>query len=257
MTTVQDVLNYLYELAPGSFAEDWDNIGLMCGRGGREVTKILVALDASLAAADEAKSRGCELAVVHHPLIFRGLKSVSDRGIEGVRAMKFLENGVSVISMHTNLDCAPGGVNDALAGLLGLKNVRVLPDGEYSNLVRWGEIEPRPLPEFLAFVKDTLGCPGLRYADGGKTVRRVAVGGGSCGEFLEKMPEIGCDTFVTADVKYHLFADAAEMGINLIDAGHFETENPVTAVLREKLAERFPETAVLLSESHGDVTRFF
>lgn len=256
MTTVQNILDFLYELAPARYAEAWDNTGLMCGMSARPVRRILVALDASLPAAEEAKRKDCDLVVVHHPLIFTSTNSVSDRSITGVRVMRYLEYGIPVISMHTNLDCAPGGVNDALAEKLGLKNVQVLREGEMTDLVRYGDVTPRTLPEFLRFVKETLDCPGLRYADGGREVRRVAVGGGSCGEFLTQLPAIGCDTFVTADVKYHQFCDAAELGVNLIDAGHFETENPVTEVLAKKLREKFPDIPVFLSDSHKDVTHF-
>ena len=111
--------------------------------------------------------------------------------------------------------------------------------------------------QFLNHVKQQLGCPGLRYVDGSKPVRRVAVGGGSCASELMDAAAAGCDTFVTADVKYNQFWDAQELGINLIDAGHFYTENPICPVLAEKLQHNFPEITVQLSQSHRDCMKFF
>lgn len=256
MPTVKNVLDFLFDLAPEHYKMDWDNVGLMCGHSDREVTKILIALDASLAVAEEAKALGCELVTVHHPLIFTITHTVSDKTLTGTRLLRYLENDLAVISMHTNLDCACGGVNDVLAERLGLQNVQVLEDGEMSHLVRYGTVPEQTLAAFLPFVKTQLSCEGLRYADGGRSVNKVAVGGGACGDYMEQLQNLGCDTFVTADVGYHRFADAAELGINLIDAGHFQTENPVVWQLRAKLAAAFPDLTVLVSENHRDVTHF-
>ena len=98
--------------------------------------------------------------------------------------------------------------------------------------------------------------PGLRYVDGGKPVRRVAVGGGSCADGMHEALEAGCDTFVTADVRYNQFWDAHDLGLNLIDAGHFYTENPVTRVLADALAKAFPDISVKISETHTDCMKY-
>lgn len=256
MASVKEILDYLYTVAPAQYKMDWDNIGLMCGHSDREVTKIMVALDASPAVAEEAKAHGCELVVVHHPLVFVTTPSVADTTLTGKRLLSYLENGIAVISMHTNLDCAPGGVNDILAQKLGLRNVQVLESGEMEHLVRYGEVEVQSLAQFVPFVKQQLGCEGLRYVDGGKQVHHVAVGGGACGEYAQQLSALGCDTFVTADVGYHRFADAQEMGISLIDAGHFETENAVCAYLAAKLRAAFPKIGVFESETHKDCIKF-
>ena len=255
MITVQNVLDFLWTLAPVAYMESWDNIGFLAGRKDAPVTKVLVALDPTAAVAEEAAALGCQLVVTHHPLIFRPAKHVTDADPTTGTLLSFLEKGVAVISMHTNLDCAPGGVNDELAAVLGLHNITVLEDGETAGLIRMGDTEPTELPDFAAFVKKTLACPGLRWADGGKPVRRVAVGGGACGDFIGRVAAAGCDTFVTADLKYHQFQDAALLGLNLIDAGHFETENPVCAVLRERLSAAFPALEVLRAR-HEDCIRF-
>ena len=253
--TVNDVLSCLWTFAPVAYKESWDNVGFLAGRKDARVTKILVALDAGADVAEEAAALGCELVVSHHPLIFHAPKHVTDADPMTGTLLSYLEKGVAVISMHTNLDCVPGGVNDVLAEKLGLHNVEVLDDGETAGLLRAGETAPAALPDFAAFVKERLNCPGLRWVDGGKPVRRVAVGGGACVGYMAVAAAAGCDTLVTADVKYHEFQEAQTRGINLIDAGHFETENPVCTVLRDKLAAAFPEIEVYLS-AHADCVHF-
>lgn len=253
--TVKNVLNALWELAPLSCKESWDNVGLMCGRMNTKVNRILVALDTDEQVAQEAQDHGCELVVTHHPLIFRGAMHITDEDTVGQTLLSFLERSLAVISMHTNLDCAEGGVNDVLARRLGLSEVTVLSDGETPGLIRCGNRKEESIDSFAAFVKSELRCPGLRFVRGNRPVRRVAVGGGSCGEFLETVHNTGCDTFVTADVKYHQFCTAKQLGLNLIDAGHFETEQPVCEVLLAALRSRFPEIEVILS-AHSDYTEF-
>ncbi len=253
--TVQTILDYLWTLAPITCKESWDNVGFLAGRKDAAVTKVLVALDPTAAVAEEAAALGCELVVTHHPLIFHAPKHVTDADPMTGTLLSFLEKGVAVISMHTNLDCAPGGVNDVLAQRLGLHNIEVLEDGETAGLLRAGETAPAALEDFAAFVKERLGCPGLRFTSGGRPVRRVAVGGGGCAGYIALAAEAGCDTFVTADVKYHEFQEAQTRGINLIDAGHFETEDPVCGVLIEKMTARFPELRVLRSD-HSDCIRY-
>jgi len=118
-------------------------------------------------------------------------------------------------------------------------------------------VEEQPLEQFLATVKEKLGCEGLRYVNCSKPVRRVAVGGGSCGGAYPEALAHGCDTLVTADVKYNQFRSAFEAGINLIDAGHFHTENPAMPVLAEKLQSAFPEIQVVFCENHRDCMKFY
>ena len=150
-----------------------------------------------------------------------------------------------------------------LARVLGLEDIQVLfptgtdRSGNPVGLLRAGVVEAQSLSDFLARVKENLHCPGLRYCDGGKPVRRVAVGGGACASELTQAAQAGCDTFVTADVKYNQFWDAQDLGVNLIDAGHFYTENPVVAVLAENLAAAFPEIPVFISKKHRDCMKFF
>ena len=263
MTTVGDVLSYVETLAPRAMKMDWDNVGLLCGGRNRPVTKILVALDPFEDVCREAARWGAELIVTHHPLIFHPLKSVTDDTAVGRAVQLLCAEGISAINAHTNLDCAPGGVNDCLAAALGLREIQVIaPSGVDElgtpwGLLRQGVVKNQPLSDFLAHVKAALRCEGLRYADGGRPVHRVAVGGGACASELMDAVNAGCDTFVTADVKYNQFWDAHDLGLNLIDAGHFATENPVVSLLAAKIASEFPEISVEISKTHRDCMKFF
>ena len=252
MATVADILAFVETLAPRDLKMDWDNVGLLCGSKHTEVTKVLVALDPFEGVCREAAEIGAQLIVTHHPLIFQAPTAITDETSIGRSIMFLCRHGISAINAHTNLDCAEGGVNDVLAAKLGLENITPIGD-----LLRMGETEEQPLPEFLSTVKERLGCKGLRYVDGGKPVRKVAVGGGSCAGGMLEAINAGCDSFVTADIKYNQFWDAHDLGLNLIDAGHFHTENPVVAVLAGKIAAAFPEVEVKISETHTDCMKFF
>lgn len=255
MITVDDILKYVETLAPRELKMDWDNVGLNCGSRSTPVTKIMVALDPFEHVCQEAAQWGADLLVTHHPLIFRPIPMVTDDAAITRGLMELVRHNISHICAHTNLDCAPGGVNDTLAATLGLKNTE--PLGAYGGMMRCGEVPEQSLAAFLAFVKEKLHCDGLRYCDGGKPVHKVAVGGGACSDGLYDAVLAGCDTFITADVKYNNFWDAKEQGLSLIDAGHFATENPVVAVLAEKIAAAFPEIEVKIAETHADCMKYY
>ncbi len=254
MTTVNDILQFVETLAPPALKMDWDNVGLLCGSKTAFVSKVLVALDPFEGVCREAAEWGAELLVTHHPLIFRPLSSVTDETAVGRAVQLLCKNGICAVNAHTNLDIASGGVNDALAEALGLKNVRVIGSAQ---LLRAGEVPKQTLEAFLSLVKSRLGCKALRYVEGGKEVCAVAVGGGSCADELQEAIAAGCDTFVTADVRYNQFWDAFDSRVNLIDAGHFYTENPVVAVLAAKIAAQFPKISVKISETHADCMKFY
>ena len=259
MTTVGEILKFIETIAPRSMKESWDNVGLNCGHRDREVTKILVALDPFTHVCREAMEFGAELLVTHHALLWNP-GFITDADTQGRNALFLIENGIAHINAHTNLDQAPGGVNDVLANSLGLENVQILnpiPGEVPYGLIRMGDVQPQSLEAFLSTVKQNLRCEGLRYVDGGKPVHKVAVGGGSCSGAMYEVAAAGCDTFVTSDIKYNGFWDAKELGLNLIDAGHFHTENPVIPVLAAKIAAAFPEITVKISETHIDCAKYY
>lgn len=259
MPTVREIEQRLFLLAPKSGAMSWDNVGQLLGDPEQEVSRVLVALDVTESVADEALEKGCQLIVAHHPVMnckWLPVQSVRSDAPQGHLLMKLLRGGISVICMHTNLDVAEGGVNDCLAEALELIDPGPLGDDE--NLCRVGTLEhPTDLRTFVRSVCRSLGCNGIRYAGAGKPVYRVAVGGGACGDYADAAALAGCDTFVTSDLTYHTFLDAAGKGINLIDAGHFPTENPVCQRLISELTSRFPALAVEKSASHREVIQYY
>jgi len=262
MTTVKDILSYLNTLAPKYMKMDWDNVGLLCGSGSQTVKTVLVALDPFEDVCQEAIEMDADLIVTHHPIIFGNLRSITDENAVGRAILSLARHGISAINAHTNLDCAPGGVNDVLAAMLGLQDVEVIKpsgtdeQGRPWGLLRMGYVPQQSLEDFLYEVKTALNCDGLRYA-GERPVKKVAVGGGSCGSALMDAYDAGCDTFVTADLKYNQFFDAVSLGMNIIDAGHFHTENPVVTYLAEKISENFPEITVKISGVHRDCMKFY
>lgn len=259
MTTVGEVYGFLQEKAPFELQAGFDNAGFLVGREGIQVSKILVALDITEQVVDEAAEQGAQLIVAHHPVIFGGVRSITDRTVTGRVLLSLAERGIAAICAHTNLDAVEDGVNDALALRLGLTDIEQLKQegvdgqGRAYGIGRVGRVSEQPLYDFAMGVKRLLGSNGLRLVDGGKPVRKVAVGGGSCADMLDEVLAKGCDTFVTSDVKYNYFLEAKAQGLNLIDAGHFPTEDVVCPVLLDWLAERFPQVSVSISKRHHEV----
>lgn len=261
MTTVKDILDCVQTLAPTYMKESWDKVGLNCGRLNAPVTKVLIALDPFEAVCREAKELGAQLLVTHHALIWQP-GFVTDESQWGKNTLYLIENGIAHLNAHTNLDCAPGGVNDTLAETLGLCNIQVVSpagtdtQGNEYGLLRMGDVPKQSMESFMATVKEKLGCQGLRYVNCGKSVSKVSVGGGACAGYIQQAACAGCDTFVTADVRYNQFWDAQDLGINLIDAGHFHTENPVCTVLSKAISAAFPELTVVISKNHKDTMNY-
>ena len=254
MTRVRDILDFLCELAPLDLQMDFDNAGFQIGYGEKPVAKALLALDVTDDVVQEAIDCGAELIVSHHPLLFHPPRQITDTDPATLRILRLIENGISVISMHTNLDIAEDGVNDVLIRLLGAEPSERL---DAYGCGRIGTLpEAMPLDSFLELCRSRLQVNGLRYVAGGREVRRIAVMGGAGAEFIEDAVQKGCDTYVTADVKYHQFQRAAELGLNLIDADHFCTEQPVIPVLYGKLSHRFPDVSFSVSRKHGALIRF-
>lgn len=249
MITVHDVEQALFQWAPKELAATWDNVGHLVGEPNVGVKKVLVALDITEKVVQEAISVGADVIVAHHPVMncaWHPVQHIRSDDAQGRMLISMIRNGISAICMHTNLDAAQGGVNDALAEKLGLHDLELLNE---EKIGRIGTLNTQlPLVEFAAFVVKSLRCNGLRYVDAGKPVHRVAVGGGACSSYISQAIAAGCDTFVTSDLKYNDFLDTA--GINLVDAGHFPTENVVTPVVVAYLRDKFPELSVVHSTTH-------
>ena len=259
MPTVREIEQALFRLAPKERAMEWDHVGQLLGDPEAEVSRVLVALDITEAVVDEAIAQNCQLIVSHHPVMnckWLPVQTVRQDTPQGRLLLKILKGNMSAICMHTNLDVAPGGVNDALAAALGLEDPGPLGDPE--GMCRMGNLaSPMPFQAFAQHVCRALGANGVRYAGAAGDVRKIAVGGGACGDYEDYAIAAGCDVFVTSDLSYHQFLDAAGKGIRLIDAGHFPTENVVCAVLVRYLREQFPALTVEKAASHREVIQYY
>lgn len=258
MPKANEIFEYLNKLAPLNLQMDFDNSGFLVGDKNSEVKRCIVALDVTDSVIDEAIEQNAELIISHHPIIFNPQKSVSADELVGRKLIKLIKNDISVISMHTNLDIADGGVNDALMQVLACPVSGGLePVGE-GFCGRIGEYEEAiDFFEFLGICKKALNSNGLRYHYAGKPVKKLAVMGGSGGDCITLADELGCDTYVTADIKYGGFLDAKALGINVIDADHFCTENVIIPVISEKLGKMFPGLCVSVSETHSQTAKFY
>lgn len=264
MATVNDIYAFLNGLAPVRYQMDFDNAGFLAGDGSVVVEHVLLALDITDDVIAEAAALHARLIVSHHPLIFTPLRRATADDLTGRKVLALARHGIAAICMHTNLDIADGGVNDALMAALGaeitggLEPSGTADDGSVLTCGRIGRLpESMPLSDFLPYVADRLHANGLRYVAGGRPVQMLAVCGGSGGSMLELAAQKGCDTFVTADVKYDRFLAAKELGVNLIDADHFCTENVVIPILCEKLRAQFPALAFTVSRVHAQTTQTY
>ena len=263
MANVSEILEFFNTIAPFYMKLDFDNVGLLVGFHEAEVHKVVVALDITDAVIDEAVKQGAQLIVSHHPLLFDAIKRVTDDESKGRKIIQMIQNGISAICLHTNLDTAEGGVNDLLMQALGAKVIGLLaphgkhPDGSAYGISRLGELpEAMDFNEFLMKAKTSLQSNGLRYVSGGKTVQHIACcGGAGAGDMLAAVAA-GCDTYVTADLKYDHFLLAKELGLNLIDADHFCTENVVVPYIKDTLSSRFPELSVAIAACHEQTIQF-
>jgi len=230
--TVYELYQILDGMYPRSLSCPWDNDGIMvCGDLSAEVRRVMLALDASQAALDAAVREECQVLLTHHPLLFRPLRSLVPDHLSGARTLTALCGGVAVLSFHTRLDAGDGGVNDALACRLGLAVCGKFGDEESPELGRLAELPaPMTAEDFAKQVKEALGADGVAVT-GNVPVKRVALVGGDGKGFISAAKAAGADTLVTGAAGYNAALDAAEMGMNIIEAGHYHTEAPVLDTL--------------------------
>ncbi len=237
-----DIYNFMDSAAPYDTQMPWDNSGLMTGRFDGEVSGIMLALDCTNDVIEQARKQKCNLILVHHPLIFNPIKSVQG----GTPVYNAVKNEIAVLSAHTNLDMAKGGVNDALCSVLGIMNVEPLY-AEGTPIMRMGTINECSAGMFASFVSEKLNNS-VKFYNCGRAVNKVAVCGGAAGEYVRYAYDAGCDTFVTGEAKHHEYLEAEAAGINLVVAGHFSTENPVIDVLKRELTRAFPEMSIYVAQ---------
>lgn len=247
MTTIYDILQFFETFAPVETAMDFDNCGLLIGDKNTAVTKALVTLDITAEVAEEANKLGCELIISHHPVIFNPLKKLSAHSVPYLLA----QYGVSAVCMHTNLDLSDTfGVNICLGKAAGLKEIRRAPEGE---CLFFGDFdEPVPVKELAEQVKKALCCRGLRYTEGKGTVKRLAVASGAGGSDIFAAAAIGADALLTGEIKHHEINAANELGVAVIDPGHFKSEDIVINPLIDRLKAAFPAITFTKSKEYDD-----
>lgn len=232
--TVKDIFDFLNGLAPVNTACDFDNVGILVGDPSAEVSGAVVALDCTASAIKTARDNNCGLIITHHPVIFDPLKTV----LAGSTVFELIKSGISVISMHTNLDIAVSGVNDCLCYALEFDNFEKRPASD-GYLLNFTELDtPVSADELARHIKEKLGGS-VKFTDSGKSIKKIALCSGSGGGYAFDTAVSGCDALITADVKHNIFIDSECLGISVFDAGHFNTEDVVVEPLKAVLSESF------------------
>ncbi len=228
MATINELYRMLEESIPAELSCEWDNDGRMVvPNGEKTVGKVLICLDVTERAVDYAIENGFDCIISHHPIIFHAINNIDSDNFLCRKLCKLIKNDIAVFSFHTRLDKVSGGVNDALADILRLKNVT-----DFSDVGRMGEVDTdldlSVTSKFATITKERLNLDRpLICVDGGRFVKKVAVVGGSGKDYIEEAYKYGCDTLITGEVPYSYQQEAKEMGINLVLAGHYFTENIV------------------------------
>ena len=238
-------------IAPRSLAMDFDNVGLLAGDKDAEVSKVLLSLDITAEVVEEAAAGDCGLIISHHPVIFRPLKRLDSRSA----AYQLAKHGIAAVCMHTNLDVsAEFGVNTCLADALGVKNLRRSGLGECLFV---GTLESETdILSFAKHAKAALDCEGLRYTDVNPTVKTVAVASGAGGSDIFAAAAEGSDVLVTGEIKHHEINEANAMGVDIVDVGHFKSEDIVILPLKRRLEEAFPDIIFTKSQVYCDKMKY-
>ncbi len=243
---IKDIIEFTESFAPLSSAMDFDNVGLLVGNENSEVKKAVVALDITDDVIDEALENEAQLIISHHPVIFDALKNIPENSI----VYRLINNNLSALCLHTNLDLSPEfGVNTCLAEAVGVKNASFV-EGECLYI---GELENTTTNKaFAERVKTALNCEGLRYTLPQKSVKKVAICSGSGGDLAALAKANGADVLLTGEIKHHDILNANKLGIAIIDAGHFKTEDIVITPFTEKLKKEFSDIEFIRSEKCTD-----
>lgn len=238
----EEIIEKLNDFCPPRLAYPWDNVGLLCGDSEKEIKKILVTLDTNVNVVREAVKVGADMIVSHHPILLGGIKRIDYASAEGQVIKLLIENDIVLFAAHTNMDTAEGGINDKLAEMLCLTDVKILDrhtDDPTAGLGRYGKLQKSvKFKKFAEKCKTILKTPFLRISgDFEREITTVAVASGSCSEIIPLAYEKGADVIITGDMKYHNTIDMTQMGICIIDAGHYPTEICVMDIFADILKD--------------------
>ena len=253
---IKEVLSALERFAPLPLQESWDNAGLQVGLTETEVSGALLCLDVNEAILDEAIAKDCNLVVSHHPLLFRGLKTISDLTDVQRTVRKAIQNNIAVISMHTNMDNAQGGVNFKIAEKLGLQDMRFLVEnGPSTGSGTAGSgtvaelVEALPAESFIQKVKATFSvecamCNALLQ----RPIQKVAICGGAGDFLLDEAVKQGADAFITGEMHYHQYF-GYDQQIQICVIGHYQSEQFTSEIFREIIAKDCPDVPTYIAET--------
>lgn len=244
MARIEEIRQFMQQLAPAELAADWDNVGVLVDCAA-DVTSILVSLDITEEVIAEAELQGCQLIVSHHPVIFKKLSRLGRRDLP----FRMIKKNISALCMHTNLDAAEGGVNDILARLFEMKGAEPFAEG---GMGRIGTVETTNAAALAQKCKDILDADSVKFVDAGRPINRLAVVSGSGGSMWQDAVNDGADALLTGEASHHDALDAKRMGLSLIAAGHFATEVPIVPVLADQLSRNFPGVRVICSRRNKE-----
>jgi len=261
---IKNIINQIEEFAPLSLQESYDNAGLIIGNPAGDVVAALVTLDVTETVIEEAIRKNCQLIIAHHPLIFSGIKQLTDSNEVQRCVVKAIKNDIAIYAAHTNLDNVINGVSGRMAEKLGLQNIEVLQVTGLINLqnrvgagVTGNLPEPISEIEFLQKLKNVFGTSCIKHTLlRNKPVSKVALCGGSGSSFLKDAINAQADVYVSADFKYHDFFNA-ENRILIADIGHYESEVFTKEIFYDIITEKFPTFAVRISETNTNPINYF
>lgn len=246
---VRELYERISDRIPEDLSEEWDNDGIMCCPDDlAAVNRVLVTLDVTEEIVDYAIDNGFDVILSHHPLVFKPLSAIDPENHISRKLIKLIRTGISVLSFHTRADKVRGGVNDCLARLLGLDDIEPFGD---DCLGRIGHLEcETSMEEFATRVKSALGIDKLIVADAYNPVYTIALVGGDGRGYVKEALDMGADTYLSGRIGYNVMEEAAEMGINLIEAGHYATEFPVTKFFSNLVTKIDPRITVEIVGSY-------
>lgn len=260
MKKVKEIIEVMEVLAPTFLKEDFDNVGLMVGDNEKEVKKVLLALDCTLKVIQEAKDNNVDLIITHHPLIFRRPSSITTDTLQGKKIIELIKNDISLYSSHTNLDSAKKGLNDSIPGLLGYDTSEILEANKRDSEAGLGRLvtleKAITLEDIINKVKNAFNINNLRVVKGKDEVKKIAIINGSGQDFIGRAISKGADCIITGDTTYHFASDYKEMGINIIDAGHFASEQIVFFNVMKNIINKFSDIEFILSKVEEDPYTF-
>jgi len=236
--TLSSILQIADRLFPFSGAEPWDNCGIQIGDPNRPIRAIAFSLDPTPETVKFASESSCELLITHHPVLLEPVRHIIPDGLSGKTLLPAAGARVDILSLHTNLDAAEGGLNDLLAARLGLEEVVTPLSASCSRIGRMKF--PMRILHLAREISAALGIEGIRVvADGDPVVERVFVASGSGMSYLTEAVRLGADVMVTGDVRFHAAREALELGMPVIDAGHFGLEKAAPGLMAAAFRQEF------------------